>query len=95
MRLNLLERYSGKNSEMYSRRLTERTRALVATIDSLVGAHRRAVACGGWTRMESVRDVKRSAIAGLEFSTVAEPGVLGAAVLAAQAAGARTASPPS
>ena len=33
--------------------------ALIATIDAVVGPHRRAVACGGWTRMASVRAAKR------------------------------------
>jgi sugar (pentulose or hexulose) kinase len=63
------------------------TRALLATIDTVVGPHRRAIACGGWTRMQSVRAAKRSAIAHLEFSEIQEPGVVGAALLAAQAAG--------
>jgi hypothetical protein len=63
------------------------TRALLATIDTVVGPHRRAVACGGWTRMSSVRAAKRSAIAHLTFSTIREPGVVGAALLAGQAAG--------
>src|SRR4051812_40614346 len=63
------------------------TGALVATIESIVGPHRRAVASGGWTRMESVRAAKRSAIEHLEFSDLREPGVVGAALLAAKAAG--------
>jgi hypothetical protein len=63
------------------------TRALIATIDAVVGPHRRAVACGGWTRMDSVRAAKRSAIAHLQFSALREPGVVGAALLAGQAAG--------
>jgi sugar (pentulose or hexulose) kinase len=63
------------------------TRTLLATIDAVVGPHRRAVACGGWTRMDSVRAAKRSAIAHLQFSALREPGVVGAALLAAQAAG--------
>ena len=70
-----------------TRYTAEETRALLATIDAVVGPHRRAVACGGWTRMDSVRAAKRSAIADLEFSALQEPGVLGAALLAAQAAG--------
>src|SRR5206468_872090 len=60
---------------------------LIATIDAVVGPHRRAIACGGWTRMESVRAAKRSAIANLQFSELHEPGAVGAALLAAQAAG--------
>jgi sugar (pentulose or hexulose) kinase len=66
------------------------TRVLLATIDAVVGPHRRAIACGGWTRMESVRRAKRSAIAHLEFSELREPGVAGAALLAAKAAGVGT-----
>jgi sugar (pentulose or hexulose) kinase len=62
--------------------------ALIDTINSVVGPHGRAVACGGWTRMDSVRAAKRSTIARLQFSGVREPGVLGAALLARQAAGA-------
>jgi sugar (pentulose or hexulose) kinase len=61
-------------------------RALIETVNAVVGPHGRAVACGGWTRMDSVRAAKRSAIARLEFSTVREPGVVGAALLAGQAA---------
>ena len=40
----------------------------------VVGPHRRAVACGGWTRMASVRAAKRSAIAHLQFSAAARAG---------------------
>lgn len=69
------------------------TRAMLATIDLVVGPHRRAVACGGWTRMESVRAAKSSAIDHLSFSAVPEPGLLGAALLAAQAAGLAPSAP--
>ena len=65
------------------------TGALIATIESIVGPHRRAVASGGWTRMESVRAAKRRAIHHLEFSDLREPGVVGAALLAGRAAGVR------
>ena len=61
--------------------------ALLTTINAIVGPHRRAVACGGWTRMASVRAAKRSAIEHLQFSQLPEPGVIGAALLAGQAAG--------
>jgi sugar (pentulose or hexulose) kinase len=64
------------------------TGTLIATIEAVVGPHRRAIACGGWTRMESVRAAKRSAIANVAFSALNEPGAVGAALLAAQAAGA-------
>lgn len=63
------------------------TAELITTIDTVVGPHRRAIACGGWTRMASVRAAKRSAVANLRFSALHEPGVVGAALLAAQAAG--------
>lgn len=63
------------------------TRTLLATIEGVVGPHRRAVACGGWTRMGSVRAAKLSAIEHLTFSPLREPGVIGAALLAQQAAG--------
>jgi sugar (pentulose or hexulose) kinase len=62
------------------------TRTLLATIESVVGPHRRAVACGGWTRMDSVRAAKLSAIESLTFSPLREPGVVGAALLAQRAA---------
>jgi sugar (pentulose or hexulose) kinase len=65
------------------------TAALIATIESIVGSHRRAVASGGWTRMASVRAAKRSVVEHLEFSELHEPGVVGAALLAGQASGAR------
>ncbi len=60
--------------------------ALIETINAVVGPHGRAIACGGWTRMSSVRAAKRAAIARLQFSAVREPGVRGAALLAGQAA---------
>ena len=69
------------------------TGALIATIESIVGPHRRAIASGGWTRMESVRTAKRSVIANLEFSDLREPGVVGAALIAGKAVGLRTADP--
>jgi sugar (pentulose or hexulose) kinase len=62
------------------------TRRVLGSIERVVGPHRSAVACGGWTRMNSVRAAKRSAIAHLTFSSVTEPGVVGAALLAEQAA---------
>jgi sugar (pentulose or hexulose) kinase len=63
------------------------TRTLLATIEGVVGPHRRAVACGGWTRMDSVRAAKLAVIDHLTFSPLREPGVVGAALLAGQAAG--------
>jgi sugar (pentulose or hexulose) kinase len=62
------------------------TRRVLGSMERVVGPHRSAVACGGWTRMRSVRAAKRSAIAHLTFSSLTEPGVVGAALLAEQAA---------
>jgi sugar (pentulose or hexulose) kinase len=61
--------------------------AVLRKLDIVVGPHDRAVACGGWTRMASVRRAKSSVIARLEFSEIQEPGVLGASILALRAAG--------
>jgi hypothetical protein len=58
------------------------TKALLASIEGVVGPHLRAVASGGWTRMDSVRAAKASAIHHLTFSSVTQPGVTGAALLA-------------
>lgn len=70
-----------------TRYTADETRTLLSAIEEIVGPHRRAVACGGWTRMRSVRRAKRSAIDHLTFSPLREPGVVGAALLAQQAAG--------
>jgi sugar (pentulose or hexulose) kinase len=56
---------------------------LLSDIDKIVGPHRRAVAAGGWTQMASVRAAKAAAIDAMSFSPVAQPGVTGAALLAA------------
>jgi sugar (pentulose or hexulose) kinase len=63
------------------------TRRLLQSIEHIVGPHTRAVACGGWTRMQSVRRAKREAVDHVTFSTLGEPGVTGAADLAQQAIG--------
>ena len=62
------------------------TRSLLTILHRVVRPHRRAVASGGWTRMASVRRAKAAAIDHLEFADVPEPGVVGAAVVALQAA---------
>ncbi len=59
------------------------TRLLLTDIEKVVGPHRRAVAAGGWTQMASVRAAKAAAIDALSFSPVVQPGVTGAALLAA------------
>ena len=61
----------------------DQTRLLLNDIEKVVGPHRRAVAAGGWTRMASVRAAKASAIKAVSFSPVVQPGVTGAALLAA------------
>jgi len=58
------------------------TRLLLNDIEKVVGPHRRAVAAGGWTRMASVRTAKAAAIKAVSFSSVVQPGVTGAALLA-------------
>jgi sugar (pentulose or hexulose) kinase len=52
-------------------------------IEQVVGPHRRAIAAGGWTRMESVRAAKTAAIGPVSFSHLVQPGATGAALLAA------------
>ena len=59
------------------------TRHLLDDIEEIVGPHRRAVAAGGWTQMASVRAAKAAAIDAMSFSPVVQPGVTGAALLAA------------
>jgi sugar (pentulose or hexulose) kinase len=61
----------------------DQARLLLADIEKVVGPHRRAVAAGGWTRMASVRAAKAAAIDAMSFSPVVQPGVTGAALLAA------------
>ena len=58
---------------------------LLKDIEKVVGPHRRAVAAGGWTRMASVRAAKAAVLDTLSFSDVVQPGVTGAALLAANA----------
>jgi len=61
----------------------DQSRLLLTGIEKAVGPHRRAVAAGGWTRMASVRAAKAAVIDALSFSPVVQPGVTGAAMLAA------------
>jgi len=61
----------------------DQARLLLDDIEKVVGPHRRAVAAGGWTRMASVRAAKANAIKAISFSPVVQPGVTGAALLAA------------
>jgi hypothetical protein len=61
----------------------DQARLLLDEIEKVVGPHRRAVAAGGWTRMASVRAAKANAIKSVSFSPVVQPGVTGAALLAA------------
>jgi sugar (pentulose or hexulose) kinase len=58
-------------------------RHLLDDIEKIVGPHRRAVAAGGWTQMASVRAAKAAVIEAMSFSPVVQPGVTGAALLAA------------
>jgi sugar (pentulose or hexulose) kinase len=59
------------------------TQFLLDDIEKVVGPHRRAVAAGGWTQMASVRAAEAAVIDALSFSPVVQPGVTGAALLAA------------
>jgi sugar (pentulose or hexulose) kinase len=61
----------------------DQARLLLNDIEQIVGPHRRAVAAGGWTRMASVRAAKANSIKAVSFSSVVQPGVTGAALLAA------------
>ena len=56
---------------------------MLTDIEKVVGPHRRAVAAGGWTRMASVRAAKAAVMPGVTFSPAVQPGVTGAALLAA------------
>ena len=58
---------------------------LLKDIEKVVGPHQRAVAAGGWTQMASVRAAKAAVLDALSFSEVVQPGVTGAALLAANA----------
>ena len=58
-------------------------RLLLGEIEPVVGPHRRALAAGGWTQMASVRAAKAAAIEAMSFSRVVQPGVTGAALVAA------------
>jgi sugar (pentulose or hexulose) kinase len=61
----------------------DQARLFLNDIENVVGPHRRAVAAGGWTRMASVRAAKAAVIKSVSFSAAAQPGVTGAALLAA------------
>ena len=61
----------------------DQARLLLSDIEKVVGPHRLAVAAGGWTRIASVRAAKAAAIDAMSFSPVVQPGVTGAALLAA------------
>lgn len=58
------------------------TADMLAAIEPIVGPHRRAVAAGGWTRMESVCIARRRVITDLVISDLPQPGAAGAALIA-------------
>jgi sugar (pentulose or hexulose) kinase len=64
-----------------------RARDGIAAMDALLGPHDGVVACGGWLRSAAVRETKAAAIGAYEWAATAEPGAVGAALLAASAAG--------
>jgi sugar (pentulose or hexulose) kinase len=67
-------------------RAAEDARVLADAFTAVVGPASRVVAAGGWTRLSSFRAVKRRSFPDVTFSPVDQPGVLGAAALAALAA---------
>ncbi|MCT7659382.1 FGGY family carbohydrate kinase [Mycobacterium deserti] len=62
--------------------------ALHCAMDDVVGPARRVVVTGGWRHSAEVMRAKRARFTSLEVSNVDEAGALGAATLAARAAGA-------
>ena len=62
-------------------------RSPVATLESVTGSAGLVTAGGGWAQMDGVLRAKASLLAGLERSSVVEPGVRGAAAFAGIAAG--------
>lgn len=63
------------------------TRPLLALIDSVVGPFEEAIAGGGWSQLAGVRRAKTTLMPGLKLSSADQPGIRGAAVLAAVSAG--------
>ncbi len=62
---------------------TAQTGLLLHDLEEVISPHRRAVAAGGWTRMASVRAAKTAVISAISFSPIVQPGVTGAALMAA------------
>jgi sugar (pentulose or hexulose) kinase len=58
------------------------------SMSDIVGPPKRLIATGGWCHSEMVMHAKRAGLGSITVVNVAEPGTLGAATLAAQAAGA-------
>jgi sugar (pentulose or hexulose) kinase len=63
----------------------EVTSALLDSAERVVGAHRDAVAAGGWVRLASVRASKSRLIPRLRFAEIDQPGAYGAALFATSA----------
>ncbi|MFC4222899.1 FGGY family carbohydrate kinase [Lysinibacter cavernae] len=59
---------------------------LLESLGPIVGRSGEIVAAGGWTRMMSVRLAKRAAMPGIRFAKDDQPGLVGAAMFARQAA---------
>ena len=57
-------------------------RKFLSGLDKVVGKHQSSVAAGGWIKMRSVREVKKTVLENLEFSNVEEAGATGAAYIA-------------
>jgi sugar (pentulose or hexulose) kinase len=56
-------------------------------MERIVGPHRRVIVTGGWTASAMVMDAKRRMFGPLTVADVTEAGTLGAATMAARAAG--------
>ncbi|MFI7585538.1 FGGY family carbohydrate kinase [Spongisporangium articulatum] len=66
---------------------TDEAVILHAAISAVAGPHARLIVTGGWRHSAAVMAAKRAGFGALEVSPVAEAGTLGAATLAARAAG--------
>ncbi len=71
-----------------TRTATAAARRRLAAMDAIVGPHGRIVATGGWCASTAVMAAKRELLGPVVLADAAEAGTLGAATLAARAAGA-------
>lgn len=62
--------------------MSDENKKFLAGMDKVVGKHITSVAAGGWVKMRSVREVKKTVMNDLHFSNVSEAGATGAAYIA-------------